>query len=326
MWIVARTKQRTHYELWWKQENAQRVWIEITRRHEIGRDINHNTTTALKLLKIMKKGDKVIHWNSRLGYFVGVSTIKDTKPKKIDNGIGRLLSDFTEFPAGTLTLEHIRSQWKLVKEIRDAEFIQGQALYFPFAPYGSRKWKSLRPMFGYLAIAPPELVNLFGTIYKQQADPELSRTWKSYGVPTGKLPTLPKSSDESVKFKQVLVEQRQGQAEFRQALMVAYGYRCAVTGCDVRETLQAAHIVPVANRGQHHLQNGLLLRADIHNLFDRGLLTIDDRYFVQLHSSIRTSLIYKKFHDKKLAVLPSSKERKPSLKLLAQHRKFHLSN
>jgi predicted restriction endonuclease len=126
-----------------------------------------------------------------------------------------------------------------------------------------------------------------------------------------------------IKFKQVLIEQRQGQAEFRQALMVAYNYKCAVTGCEVRDTLQAAHIVPVSNSGQHRLQNGLLLRADIHNLFDRGLLTIDNQFKVHLHSSIRSSLTYKALHGKKLAIVPSAKEFKPSLKFLAQHRKSH---
>ena len=105
--------------------------------------------------------------------------------------------------------------------------------------------------------------------------------------------------------------------------MVAYDYKCAVTGCDVRDTLQAAHIVPVSNSGQHHVHNGLLLRADIHNLFDRGLLTIDNKYIVRLDSSIHDSKIYKPLHGKKLVVVPTSKKYKPSLKYLEQHRKFH---
>lgn len=130
---------------------------------------------------------------------------------------------------------------------------------------------------------------------------------------------------QPVKFKEVVIEQRQGQSAFRQALMMAYDYQCAVTGCDVRDTLQAAHIVPVSATGQHHVQNGLLLRADIHNLFDRGLLTIDDKYTVSLHPSIRSSVIYKSLHGKKLAVIPREVANKPSLKFLAKHRKAHLS-
>ena len=142
--------------------------------------------------------------------------------------------------------------------------------------------------------------------------------WMKSSSVRRKPPTL-----KPVKFKKVSIQQRQGQAEFRQALMIAYNYKCAVTGCDVRDTLQAAHIVPVSNSGQHRIQNGLLLRADIHNLFDRGLLTIDNQYKVSLHSAIRSSLAYKALHGKKLAVVPSMKGLKPNLKLLAQHRKSH---
>jgi hypothetical protein len=139
----------------------------------------------------------------------------------------------------------------------------------------------------------------------------------SVGKPTPKL--------KPVKFKEVVIQERQGQPEFRQALMVAYNYRCAVTGCDVRDTLQAAHIVPVSSQGTHDIQNGLLLRADIHNLFDRGLLTISNSYIISLHPSIRTSPIYKALHGRKLAVIPRAPSHKPSIKYLTTHRENHLS-
>jgi len=188
-------KQRPHTELWWKQEKAQRVWIEITRRpnDDIGVDIRHNTTQVLKLLKIAKKGDKVIHWDSKRGCFVGISTINDSKPRKIGEDMGLELSNFVQFPKGVLTLEQIRSQWKLIKEIHDEQVIQGQTLYFPFIPYGSSKWKSLRPRLAYLALAPPKLVNLLGSIYKQRTELSSSRNWASFGIPTGPLPPITKA-------------------------------------------------------------------------------------------------------------------------------------
>lgn len=141
----------------------------------------------------------------------------------------------------------------------------------------------------------------------------------------GKRISSPAKRPVPVSFKQVVVEQRQGQSGFRQSLMIAYDYRCAVTGCDVRDTLQAAHIVPVTANGRHHVQNGILLRADIHNLFDRGLLTIDNKYRVILHPSVRSSTIYKSLHGKKLLVVPALKTLRPSIKLLAQHQKSHQS-
>ena len=67
---------------------------------------------------------------------------------------------------------------------------------------------------------------------------------------------------------------RQGQAKFREQLIDAYGSRCAVTGTSVPATLQAAHIVPYRGPATNRIENGLLLRADIHNLFDLGLIQI----------------------------------------------------
>ena len=65
---------------------------------------------------------------------------------------------------------------------------------------------------------------------------------------------------------------RRGQPAFRAALLAAYGGRCAVTGCDVQDVLEAAHISPYSGPSSDHVCNGLLLRADIHTLFDCGLL------------------------------------------------------
>lgn len=72
-----------------------------------------------------------------------------------------------------------------------------------------------------------------------------------------------------------LVVPRLGQAAFKAVIARNYNYRCAVTGDKVRPVLQAAHILPVANGGIHRPDNGLLLRSDIHTLFDRGYVGVD---------------------------------------------------
>jgi predicted restriction endonuclease len=69
---------------------------------------------------------------------------------------------------------------------------------------------------------------------------------------------------------------RQGQPEFRNRLIEAYGGRCAITDCDAIDALQAAHIDPYLGPKTNQVTNGLLLRADIHTLFDKGLLAIDE--------------------------------------------------
>lgn len=136
----------------------------------------------------------------------------------------------------------------------------------------------------------------------------------------GKVSSAVVKHDAKVRFRTAEVEQRVGQPEFRAALLRAYSNTCAVTGCTVNEVLQAAHIRPVTNSGSHSLKNGLLLRADVHNLFDQGLLTIDGRYQVILNESIRGSKTYRTFHGKKLVMIPSNPTERPSKKLLEEHR------
>jgi HNH endonuclease len=74
-----------------------------------------------------------------------------------------------------------------------------------------------------------------------------------------------------------LIERRQNQGPFREALITREEGRCAVTGCRVLAVLEAAHLIPFAggNPKRDSLENGLLLRADIHTLFDRGLMAVD---------------------------------------------------
>ncbi len=54
----------------------------------------------------------------------------------------------------------------------------------------------------------------------------------------------------------------------------AYGRQCSVTAEKALPTLQAAHIKPVSEGGHHEVYNGLLLRSDVHALFDRGYVTV----------------------------------------------------
>ncbi len=80
--------------------------------------------------------------------------------------------------------------------------------------------------------------------------------------------------------KPVLVVPRLGQATFRIELEKQYEMRCAVTGERTRPVLDAAHIKPFSIVREHSLRNGLLLRKDIHRLFDDGYVTVTpDRRF-----------------------------------------------
>jgi hypothetical protein len=110
---------------------------------------------------------------------------------------------------------------------------------------------------------------------------------------------------------------RQGQAQFRDALMRAYGGRCAVTGCDSPYALEAAHIRPYRGEHTNIVSNGLLLRADIHTLFDLGLLAVNPATLTVAISDWLPGTHYKQFQGTPLAS-PGNPELCPSHALLAE--------
>jgi hypothetical protein len=83
------------------------------------------------------------------------------------------------------------------------------------------------------------------------------------------------------------IRARQGQARFRAMLRDRYGDACMITGCAVMDVVEAAHISPYRGTADNHADNGLLLRADLHTLFDLDLLAIDPSSLrVQVHPEI----------------------------------------
>lgn len=84
-----------------------------------------------------------------------------------------------------------------------------------------------------------------------------------------------------------LVQPRLGQATFRIAVLDAYGRGCAVTEEHSLPALEASHIRPYAQDGPHEIRNGLLLRADIHRLFDTGYATVTPDLRLEVSSRLR---------------------------------------
>jgi len=84
-----------------------------------------------------------------------------------------------------------------------------------------------------------------------------------------------------------LILPRLGQGVFRIAVTDAYSRRCAVTRERTLPVLEAAHIVPFAVGGEHAVSNGLLLRRDLHVLFDRGYLTVSPDHRLEVSRKIR---------------------------------------
>ena len=78
-----------------------------------------------------------------------------------------------------------------------------------------------------------------------------------------------------------------GHGAFRVLVTDAYRRRCAVTGERTLPVLDAAHIKPYSESGPHRLDNGLLLRTDVHTLFDAGYLTVTPDLRVRVSRRIR---------------------------------------
>ena len=114
------------------------------------------------------------------------------------------------------------------------------------------------------------------------------------------------------------IVRRQGQPAFRRKLLEAYDRRCAVTGCGVEEILEAAHIVPYQGSTTDHVGNGVLLRADVHTLFDLYLVTIDDKTLRLRMSPRLKGSAYEEYHGRKVK-LPRRTAIRPSREALQDH-------
>ena len=95
-----------------------------------------------------------------------------------------------------------------------------------------------------------------------------------------------------------LIKLRRGQTKFRNALINRYGHNCAVSGPTSLHVLEAAHIIPYRGDDTNHVENGILLRADLHTLFDLGLVRISPSPISVIVSDDLRDTIYWNFNGK----------------------------
>jgi hypothetical protein len=129
----------------------------------------------------------------------------------------------------------------------------------------------------------------------------------------------PKSASDGRKKVVRSIALRRGQQRFRANLLWAYDGRCCITGTTSREVLEAAHIHSYADSGTNSTRNGLLLRSDIHVLFDLYLVSIHPSSgTVYCAKKLRKKAAYASIHGKK-AKFPIQKKFSPDPKLLRKH-------
>jgi len=157
------------------------------------------------------------------------------------------------------------------------------------SPAGSALWTDVRARLGRGASSP------IAAAIEEQA---------RYGHPMTVLPRL-------------------GQGAFRVEVTDAYSRRCAITGERTLPALEAGHIRPYAKSGPHEIRNGLLLRSDLHNLFDLGYLTVTLDFHVKVSRRIREEFEngrdYYALDGHALAVLPQRESARPASEFLKWH-------
>lgn len=116
------------------------------------------------------------------------------------------------------------------------------------------------------------------------------------------------------------IVRRRGQPRFRQQLLDAYGNHCAISNCGVTDVLEASHIIPYLGAETNRTDNGLLLRSDLHTLFDSGLIAVDAQMSIILSPTIAQSE-YGVFAGVRLRD-PLSSTHRPSMDALRIHREW----
>jgi len=124
----------------------------------------------------------------------------------------------------------------------------------------------------------------------------------------------------------ILSKVRIGQGAFRVLITDAYQRRCSISGEKTLPVLESAHIKSYAQLGPHSVSNGILLRSDIHKLFDSGYLTITTDLKVEVSNRIKEEFLngkeYYQYHGKSLVTVPLKEIDRPN----SQYIEWHNSN
>ena len=116
------------------------------------------------------------------------------------------------------------------------------------------------------------------------------------------------------------IARRRGQHAFRSALLAAYGRSCAISGCNFEGALEAAHIQAYRGEQTNYVQNGLLLRADLHTLFDLKRIAVDSKTMTVRISPVLQGTTYGDLDGQKIS-LPRDARLRPNKQALDNHRR-----
>jgi putative restriction endonuclease len=155
------------------------------------------------------------------------------------------------------------------------------------------------------------------------SDEDGRRLWEAIQDTLVGMPARPPGFDEPARYGEpMLVRPRLGQGAFRVLVTDNYRRRCAVSGERTVPALDAAHITPFADGGLHEVSNGILMRRDIHSLFDLGYVTITPDMTFEVSRRIREEYEngrhYYSMHGTSIQP-PEDATRRPDRSTLAWH-------
>jgi hypothetical protein len=173
---------------------------------------------------------------------------------------------------------------------REFPMVEVATLHEPFSP-----WSRLRelagtnagPNLGVIRILDEAARDRIASLFPASDDSAVAEAVVAVEVARSHID----SEQDARVFVEASIVRRQGQPQFREQLLKAWGRRCAISGCDAEPALEAAHVRPYLGPHTNSLGNGLPLRADLHTLFDRLLITIDpDTWTVVLAPALQNTV------------------------------------
>ena len=193
-----------------------------------------------------------------------------------------------------------REEWIPIPQDWAPNIVRGK-MYDTSHEIGQTLWSQVQQRLSRLEISPET-----SSYLKQESrtSASVSETSKRYG-------------------KESFFRPRLGQSGFRTLITQAYKKRCAVTGERTLPVLEAAHIQSYAEEGPHDVKNGILLRADLHKLFDKHLITITSNYHIEVSNRIKEEYEngkeYYAYHGQTLSILPDEKAHHPDERFIEWH-------
>ena len=268
---------------WWADDPSEIFWMENTDRPDLGENLKAPQTNetgkeywGYSLLKQLKPGHVVLHYDKRYGAITHFSTIEDTyfesqifwKARGLfarKSGVVEKLQPSFEVPIygfsklkKPITKELVHSKQDLIG--REYQNLGNP----PYKPFDKGVKRHTGPSQTYMSKFPKFMIELFEIEELTGIAPSDSG---DSNVNTSRLIEKPNYAMRSIKI-------RRGGARFRAKLISEYK-ECMFTGCKEVDVLEACHIVPYSISYDNSIENGLLLRSDIHVLFDLGKLDLD---------------------------------------------------